>query len=253
MSGQPPYAWEPDKGAYVGVMKRNGAASEITWFRAESCYVFHVMNAWEDGNRIIADVMQFEEAPLFTYPDGRRPIRRNPARGCAAGPSISPAIPTASPRPISTISPANSRASTTAAPAWQRPWLVRLRQPRQPMFGALSGIVHVDGKAHAPGRYLLPPGDTISEPVFVARGTMPPRPMAGCSPWSGARGRTAAISRCSTPPMSMPARSRWCIWSSRARRLSRQLGRGGVQSNPDCRDEPGIPRCVIVRKRDDVI
>ena len=70
MGGQPPYAWEPDKGAYVGVMKRNGAAKDIVWFRAESCYVFHVMNAWEEGDRIIADVMQFEEAPLFTHPDG---------------------------------------------------------------------------------------------------------------------------------------------------------------------------------------
>jgi carotenoid cleavage dioxygenase-like enzyme len=65
MSGRPPYAWELDKGAYVGVMKRNGT-KDIVWFRAEACYVLHVMNAWEDGNRIVADVMQFEEAPLRT-------------------------------------------------------------------------------------------------------------------------------------------------------------------------------------------
>ena len=71
MSGKPPYAWEPEKGAYVGVMKRNGTAKDIVWFRAEACYVFHVMNAWEDGDRIVADVMQFEEAPLFPHPDGR--------------------------------------------------------------------------------------------------------------------------------------------------------------------------------------
>ena len=65
-----PYAWEPDKGGYVGVMKRNGSASDIVWFRAESCFVFHVMNAWEEGDRIIADVMQCDEAPLFPHPDG---------------------------------------------------------------------------------------------------------------------------------------------------------------------------------------
>ena len=70
MRGKPPYAWEPEKGAYVGVMKRNGSAKDIVWFRAESCYVFHVMNAWEEGDRIVADVMQYEEAPLFTHPDG---------------------------------------------------------------------------------------------------------------------------------------------------------------------------------------
>ena len=87
--GQPPYAWEPEKGAYVGVMKRNGSAKDIVWFRAESCYVFHVMNAWEEGNRIIADVMQFEEAPLFTHPDGSPTDPANRAPATAAGPSIS--------------------------------------------------------------------------------------------------------------------------------------------------------------------
>ncbi|NWM05815.1 carotenoid oxygenase family protein, partial [Klebsiella quasipneumoniae] len=51
MRGQAPYAWEPEKGAYVGVMKRSGAAKDIVWFRAESCYVFHIMNAWEEGSR----------------------------------------------------------------------------------------------------------------------------------------------------------------------------------------------------------
>ena len=38
------------------------------------------------------------------------------------------------------------------------------------MFGALAGIVHVDGAGERLGQYLLPPGDSISEPVFVARG-----------------------------------------------------------------------------------
>jgi len=38
------------------------------------------------------------------------------------------------------------------------------------MFGALSGIVHVDGNGKRLGNYLLPAGDTISEPVFVERG-----------------------------------------------------------------------------------
>src|SRR5690606_15928908 len=70
MKGQPAYAWEPAKGGYVGVMPRSGQTSEIRWFRAEACYVFHVLNAWDDGSRIVADVMQYEEAPLFPLPDG---------------------------------------------------------------------------------------------------------------------------------------------------------------------------------------
>jgi carotenoid cleavage dioxygenase len=33
--------------------------------------MFHVMNAWEDGNRIFADVMESAEAPLFPRADGK--------------------------------------------------------------------------------------------------------------------------------------------------------------------------------------
>ncbi|WP_204266461.1 carotenoid oxygenase family protein, partial [Enterobacter hormaechei] len=72
-SGRPAFAWEPEKGAYVGVMKRGGKASDMIWFCGEACYVFHVMNAWEDGDLIIADVMQTEEAPLFPHADGSAP------------------------------------------------------------------------------------------------------------------------------------------------------------------------------------
>jgi carotenoid cleavage dioxygenase len=42
--------------------------------------------------------------------------------------------------------------------------------PDLPTFGALSGVMHVDGDGSRLEHYLLPPGDTISEPVFVTRG-----------------------------------------------------------------------------------
>ena len=131
MRGKPPYAWEPEKGAYVGVMKRNGSAKDLVWFRAESCYVFHVMNAWEEGNRIIADVMQFEEAPLFTHPDGSK---TDPAE-------IARAVLPLDLRPRRQYRPLHanlSRRSHRRIPAHRRPprgtgeqpWLVRLRQSR---------------------------------------------------------------------------------------------------------------------------
>ena len=130
MRGKAPYAWEPEKGAYVGVMKRNGSPADIVWFRAESCYVFHVMNAWEEGNRIIADVMQFEEAPLFNHPDGSK---TDPAE-------IARALLPLDLRPRRQYRPLHanlSRRSHRRIPAHRRPprrageqpWLVRLRQP----------------------------------------------------------------------------------------------------------------------------
>lgn len=72
MSGLPPFAWEPEKPALVGVMARDAAVDSIRWFSTDACYVFHVMNAWEDGQKIIADVMRYDVAPLFPNADGSR-------------------------------------------------------------------------------------------------------------------------------------------------------------------------------------
>ena len=72
MKGLPPYAWEPEKGAFVGVMARDSGVETLRWFETEACYVFHPMNAWEDGNLIHADVMEYPVAPLFPNADGSR-------------------------------------------------------------------------------------------------------------------------------------------------------------------------------------
>jgi carotenoid cleavage dioxygenase len=63
-SGQP-IRWEPELGTKIGVMPRNGSPSEIRWFATDPCYVFHPMNAYTVGVKIIADVCRFERLPLF--------------------------------------------------------------------------------------------------------------------------------------------------------------------------------------------
>lgn len=70
MSGKPPFAWEPEKGAYVGVMRRDADVSTIRWFNTEACYVFHPLNSWEEGDKIYCDVMRYDVAPLFPKADG---------------------------------------------------------------------------------------------------------------------------------------------------------------------------------------
>lgn len=72
MGGLPPFAWEPEAGAFVGVMARNAGVDSIRWFSTDACYVFHVMNAWEEGTKLIADVMRYDVAPLFPNADGSR-------------------------------------------------------------------------------------------------------------------------------------------------------------------------------------
>jgi hypothetical protein len=73
--GGPAYAWEPNKGAHVGVMARDAVVQTMRWFTTDACYVFHPMNAWEEGSRIFADVMEYPVAPLFPNADGSMPER----------------------------------------------------------------------------------------------------------------------------------------------------------------------------------
>lgn len=70
MKGLPPFAWEPDRGAYVGVMRRDADVSTIRWFNAPACYVFHPLNSWEEGDKLFCDVMRYDVAPLFPKADG---------------------------------------------------------------------------------------------------------------------------------------------------------------------------------------
>ena len=51
-------------------MPKDGSVEDIKWYTDDPCFVFHPMNAYTEDNKIIADVMQFEEAPLFPHADG---------------------------------------------------------------------------------------------------------------------------------------------------------------------------------------
>ena len=70
MQGAPVYAWEPEKGNHIGIMPRRGSVADIRWFRGDASFVFHPMNAHSDGDTVVCDVCEFEQAPLFPHPDG---------------------------------------------------------------------------------------------------------------------------------------------------------------------------------------
>jgi carotenoid cleavage dioxygenase len=57
---QLPFRWEPEAGARVGVLTRGGAGEDTTWIDIDPCYVFHVMNAFDDGAAMVLDVCRYE-------------------------------------------------------------------------------------------------------------------------------------------------------------------------------------------------
>jgi len=72
MSGKPVFAWEPQVGAHLAVIRRDEGVASLRWIEVPACYVFHVMNAFEQGGKIVADVMRYAAAPLFPNADGTK-------------------------------------------------------------------------------------------------------------------------------------------------------------------------------------
>jgi carotenoid cleavage dioxygenase len=55
-----PYRWDDDYGARIGVMPRDGGDKDVRWFDVDPCYVFHPMNAYDDGDTVVLDVVRHE-------------------------------------------------------------------------------------------------------------------------------------------------------------------------------------------------
>ncbi len=51
MSGGMPFGWEEGYGARIGLLNRDAArrGEQPRWFDIDLCYIFHIMNAWDDG------------------------------------------------------------------------------------------------------------------------------------------------------------------------------------------------------------
>ncbi len=60
MRGEMPIHWSDDYPARLGVMPRNGNDASVVWYDIDPCYVFHPMNAYEEGDKFIVDVARLD-------------------------------------------------------------------------------------------------------------------------------------------------------------------------------------------------
>ena len=71
-----PFSWQADAyGARVGVMPRHGSGADVRWIDVEPCYVFHPLNAYDDGDRIVVDVVRH---PTMFVQDRNGPSGQDP-------------------------------------------------------------------------------------------------------------------------------------------------------------------------------
>jgi carotenoid cleavage dioxygenase-like enzyme len=169
MKGKPAYAWEEDKRAYVGVMKRDADVSSVRWFECDPCYVFHPMNAYEDNGKIVGDVMQYDAAPLFPDPDGRP---GDPAKAIARLTrwtfDLSANTNIFKRERMDELSGEFPRLDERFAGLdYRHGFFAAAADPiASDEFDVLA---HIDLKTNKRTAYRVPAGDAVSEPIFVPR------------------------------------------------------------------------------------
>lgn len=65
------FSWEPERGTRIGVLPRRGKSEDVRWFETDPCYVFHPLNAYDDGDEIVLDVHRYDQL-LFMNPSSAR-------------------------------------------------------------------------------------------------------------------------------------------------------------------------------------
>ena len=60
-TGDMPFRWDDEYGARLGVLRRDDPFGEVRWFNIDPCYVFHVANAYDDGDTIVLQAVRYAE------------------------------------------------------------------------------------------------------------------------------------------------------------------------------------------------
>ena len=200
-----PYTWNPAHPARVGLLPRDGSAGDIRWFEVDPCWVFHTLNAYDDGGRVVIDLCRYQGA--YDVSSSRpRPLTLDrwiidPAAGKVTQQRLDDR-PRSSPRRRPGHLPAAplrlQRGDRRCQPGHHLPER-RLRRPGFRQRAAQARPGPGTAQAHEFGR-----DATAGEAVFVARRPPPTRTTA--TSWPSCTTPTAAPpTSSSSPPRTSPA------------------------------------------------
>lgn len=70
-----PFQWDADAPSRIGVMPRTGTNTDIKWFDVPTFFVFHIMNAYEQGSDVIVDAARYDHLWVKNSHDFFHPAR----------------------------------------------------------------------------------------------------------------------------------------------------------------------------------
>lgn len=155
--------WDPDSGAHLGIMPRAGSGRDGTWLQIDPCYVFHAMNAYSEGDRIIADVSRYPSMPgLVGGQEAEPPLMTRWDIDLTAGVV---AEKTLDDRPADFPRIDDRFAGLPYRHGYARGFAGPHSSDRR----SCEAILHYDVASGQRRVCEMPPGDVPSEPVFVPR------------------------------------------------------------------------------------
>lgn len=162
-----PIRWHDDRQARIGLVPRHGGV--VTWFEIDSCFVQHVINAFDDdsacSSRVVVDAVRY---PWYFRlgDDGFAPDPLGEAWRWTV--DLDRGTVEEGPLPVEEVSLANIELPRIDESRTGRPnrhlWAVE-----QPSSVEMRGIRHHDLTTGATDRWVPPPGDQNNEPVFAPR------------------------------------------------------------------------------------
>lgn len=63
LKGQHPLVFMKERGSRFGILPRHGHGNEVRWFESPPCFVFHVLNAYDDGDDVVLLACRMPEFP----------------------------------------------------------------------------------------------------------------------------------------------------------------------------------------------
>ncbi|AUX26540.1 carotenoid oxygenase [Sorangium cellulosum] len=170
-----PVRWEPSEGARLAVVSRDDPSAPVRHVDLPACYIFHTMNAFDDGGSVVLDVVRYPRLPLFDLggenpnpplaesPDGRLTrLRIEPDKGV-----VSSAVLDETPAEFPVVDP------RFATRPYRYGWMVGRRgdSDGRGHHNAIALHDHLErrGRYHELGR-----SSFTSEPIFAPRGEASP-------------------------------------------------------------------------------
>lgn len=66
--GEPMMMFESDRPSRFGIVPRHGDNSNIRWFESPACYVFHTLNAYEEGDEVVLIACRMNSTTVLALP-----------------------------------------------------------------------------------------------------------------------------------------------------------------------------------------